>query len=129
MALHHQSQRPPGRILVVDDEASIRTMLMQFLEQAGFEVRTCQDGQTALKVFATEHFDAILLDLHMPGMSGLETAAVMRQRNPTIPIALMTAMAGALDPEDAICAGISHVFAKPFNLRELTNWLPSIPSR
>lgn len=129
MALNHQPQRPQRRILVVDDEASIRTMLLHFLEQACFEVRTCQDGQTALQAFATEHFDAILLDLYMPGVNGLELAAIMRQQNPTIPVALMTAMASALDPEDAIRAGISHVFAKPFNLRELANWLPSIPSR
>jgi DNA-binding response OmpR family regulator len=130
MDLNYQPQdHLRRRVLVVDDEASIRAILIHFLEQEHFEVQAAQDGLAALKACDTEHFDIILVDLHMPGMSGLETAAAMRQRYPALPIALVTAMASTLDTEAVIRAGISQVFAKPFDIKELASWLKSVRSR
>ena len=115
-----------GRVLVVDDDPAIRTFLTDFLEQLNFLVRAVPNGATALDVFHTEPFDLILVDLQMPGMTGLEVAAEIRKTAPHIPIALMTGTYNTLDHEAIIQAGINHTFAKPFNLDDLSLWLSSL---
>jgi len=69
----------------------------------------------------------ILVDLQMPGLSGLDMAAEVRQTNPSIPMALITATPMAVPPVALKQTGISRVFVKPFNLEELLAWLKALP--
>ena len=82
------------RILVVDDEKATNTLSAEYLRLAGFEVVSCFDGESALKVLASDPaFDLILLDKRMPGMGGLETGKVVKSdpRTAKIPIILLSA--------------------------------------
>jgi len=115
------------RILVVDDEPAVRVFLAAFLEQYEFAVRTAPDSTSALALLQAEPVDVILVDLNMPGISGVEMAVEVRRINPHIPIALITGTPAAVQPVTLKQTGISLVFAKPFNLDELLAWLRSLP--
>jgi DNA-binding response OmpR family regulator len=101
-------------------------LLTEFLEQQNFEVCARSDGLTALGTFHAEHFDLILVDFQMPGITGLEMAAEVRKTDPHIPIALITGTTVGLEPQAIVQAGISRVFPKPFSLDELSSWIRSL---
>ena len=109
------------KVLVVDDDRSLRELLADYLEMAGFEVRTAPDGRAGLNALGKCHFDLILTDYRMPGMTGLDMAAVVRQTNSTIPIILITGDAYELESEAVARAGITRVLAKPLKMNELLN--------
>lgn len=109
------------KVLVVDDDPLMRELMADFLEAVGFEVRTAQDGRAGLNALGECHFDIILSDFRMPGMSGIEMAAVVRQTDPVIPIILITGDAYALESEAVARAGITRVLPKPLKLNELLN--------
>lgn len=115
------------RVLVVDDESAIRVFLAAFLEQYEFTVRTAPDGASALALLQAEPVEVILVDLHMPGISGLEMAVEVRRTHPHIPMALITGTPGAIQPTTLKQARISRVFTKPFNLEDLLAWLRALP--
>jgi CheY-like chemotaxis protein len=124
-----RSQEQPGRrgcILVVDDDAAVRAVLAEFLEQQHFEVHTAEDGEQALRLFRTVLFDVIFVDFQMPGMTGLEMTAAVRRTHPHIPIALATGTANSLDMDMVTRAGITRVFQKPFDLETLSSWMRSL---
>jgi DNA-binding response OmpR family regulator len=114
-------------ILVVDDESGIRALLTTFLERYGFAVRSAPDGASALALLRTEPVDVILVDLQMPGISGLDMAAEVRRTNLYVPMALITATPMAIPPMALRQIGISRVFVKPFDLEELLAWLRTLP--
>lgn len=116
-----QLQGTRKKVLVVDDNSSLRELLADFLERVGFEVTTAQDGQAGLDAIEKCHFDLILADFRMPGMTGLEMAAVVRQTNPAIPIILITGDASTLEPETVARVGITRVVPKPLTVHELLN--------
>ena len=115
------------RVLVVDDESAIREVLATFLEQYEFAVHTVPDGASALALLQTEYVDVILVDLQMPGISGLEMALEVHKTNPYIPMALITGTPMAIQLATLTQAGISRVFAKPFDLEALVAWLQALP--
>jgi len=90
---------PRRKILVVDDEPSVRTVLAKNLRGAGYGVSTCDNGAAALSVMQQEgaDIDLVILDITMPGLDGLETRARLRERQPTLPILLSSGY-----PEDAL---------------------------
>jgi DNA-binding response OmpR family regulator len=123
------SQKRPnlrGRVLVVDDDPAVGAFLAEFLEQQAFEVRIAQDGARALTLFRAEPFDLIFVDFQMPGMSGLEVAAEVRQSHLHIPIALVSGTAKTLNADLVMRAGITRIFQKPFDLDVVTNWIRSL---
>ena len=123
-----QDLRPPhGRVLIVDDDPGVRAFLTEFLEQQDLAVCTAQNGAQALAIFGRESFDFIVVDLLMPGISGLEVAAAVRQTHPHIPIALVTGTVNALNTEALKHAGVTRVFQKPFDLEALQSWIRSLP--
>ena len=128
--LRVSSNRQPAlrrHVLVVDDELAIREFLATFLAQYEFAVRTAPDGASALALLQTEHVDVILVDWHMPGISGLEMAMEVHKTNPFIPMALITGTPRAIQPALLRQAGISRMFAKPFDLEALVAWLQALP--
>ncbi len=115
-------------ILAVDDDDRLRELLRKYLTEKGFMVSTASDAADARNKLATIDFDLIVLDLMMPGESGLELAGDLR-RTSAIPILMLTAMA---EPDDRITGleqGADDYLAKPFEPRELLLRINSILRR
>ena len=109
---------PLGRILLVDDDADVRSITAAMLNDAGFDVQEASSGAAALD--ALERADGrtamVVADIGMPGINGVELAAIVRRTWPALPVLLMTGYAGA----DLLRAGADHeVLRKPFNAAEL----------
>jgi signal transduction histidine kinase len=103
-----------GRILVVDDEPEVRSVLAAILEEGGHAVAEAASGAEALARCAREPFDIVLSDLSMPRMSGWELAAACRERFPAMPVALVTGWGDQLDPAQLERHQVRFVVAKPF---------------
>jgi two-component system, OmpR family, KDP operon response regulator KdpE len=109
-----------GMILVVDDEISIRRALHTTLNSLGFQTVEAARGEEALSLVRTNPFDAVLLDINMPGMTGIDTCRNMRRLFPRMPILMLTVRDSEDDKVEALDAGADDYITKPFQLRELT---------
>jgi signal transduction histidine kinase/DNA-binding response OmpR family regulator len=107
------------RVLVVDDEPEVRTVLGDLLREAGCLVTAVADGAEALVVCERERFDLVLSDVSMPGLSGWEVTARLRRRFPDIRLGVVTGWGDRLDPAQVRAAGIQVVIAKPFHAEDL----------
>jgi two-component system response regulator RegX3 len=108
----------PGRILVVDDEPSVRESVGYALEQEGFGVTLASDGEDAEAKLADAEFDLLILDIMMPGKSGLDICREVRSRSP-VPIILLTAKDAEVDKVVGLEVGADDYVTKPFSVREL----------
>ena len=108
----------PATILVVDDQASVRQLLREYLSEHGFRVITASDGQSALYTARRENPDLILLDLMMPHMDGYQFIKQFRQERQT-PIIIVTAREEESDAVLGLELGADDYVVKPFRLREL----------
>jgi two-component system, OmpR family, response regulator RegX3 len=109
---------PASRILVVDDESSVRESVGYALEQEGFEVTLAADGEDAEGKLADDHFDLLIIDIMMPGKSGLDICREVRSRSP-VPIILLTAKDAEVDTVVGLEVGADDYVTKPFSVREL----------
>lgn len=107
------------RILVVDDEESIVTLLQFNLEQSGYDVITAMDGATALKLASSEPFGLIVLDLMLPGLDGIEVCKQLRQQKILTPILMLTAKDDEFDKVLGLELGADDYMTKPFSPREV----------
>jgi two-component system response regulator MtrA len=107
-----------ARILLVEDDPSIREVTAIGLRNAGFTVETASDGREGLDRFESEAFDLVLLDVMLPRMDGLEVARAIR-RTSTIPVVMLTARADTLDVVVGLEAGADDYVRKPFEVPEL----------
>jgi two-component system, OmpR family, KDP operon response regulator KdpE len=114
------NQETAGNVLIVDDERSIRLSLRTILGNFGFEIVEAARGEEALALVRTEPFDAVLLDINMPGMGGIEVCRLMRKASPRLPILMLTVQGGEERKVEALDAGADDYITKPFQLRELT---------
>jgi two-component system response regulator MprA len=110
-----------SRLLVVDDDASIRTVLGRSLSYEGFEVTSAADGQAALQLLRERVVDCLILDVGMPGIDGLEVCRRLRQAGDRTPIILLTAYDGAGDRAGGLAAGADDYLVKPFAFDELVD--------
>jgi len=110
---------PGAKILVVDDSEEVREVLRELLSRHGYTVVTAPDGESGLVELDTRTFDMAMVDLGLPGISGLEVARRLKERWPTTPVALMTGYGDRLGADDAQTKGIDFVLAKPFSLDQL----------
>jgi two-component system phosphate regulon response regulator OmpR len=110
-----------ARILVVDDEADIRFVVESLLVSRGHWVATAVDGPAALGRLAGEQFDLVVLDVMMPGTSGLEVLQTIRAdgRLRTLPVLMLSAAGAADDRMRASDRGADDYVAKPFDVEEL----------
>lgn len=79
------------KLLLVDDEEAIRMIYREEFESDGYEVVTAADGPSGLQCFRSTHPDLVILDIHMPGMNGVEVLRLMKMENATIPVILSSA--------------------------------------
>jgi two-component system response regulator MprA len=107
------------RILVVDDEPAVRQALARALALERYEIALAEDGEQALDLLATGDYEAVLLDIVMPGISGLELCRRMRDGGNRTPVLMLTARDAIDDRVAGLDAGADDYLAKPFALREL----------
>lgn len=107
------------RILIVDDDVRLRTLLQRFLEDKGFVVRTAHDASQMDRLLERELFSLIVLDFMLPVEDGLEICQRLRQSGMKIPIIMLTARGGDADRINGLNAGADDYLAKPFNPNEL----------
>ncbi|MCE7793375.1 response regulator transcription factor [Salipaludibacillus sp. CUR1] len=107
------------KILIVDDEESILTLLQFNLEQGGFKVTEAMDGKQALEKAMKEEFDLIILDLMLPEMDGLEVCKALRQNKILTPILMLTAKDDEFDKVLGLELGADDYLTKPFSPREV----------
>lgn len=107
------------RILVVDDESTIRTLIEYNLSQEGFIVDTAEDGDEALQKAEGQDYDLILLDLMLPGRDGLAVTKTLRQEKNATPIIMLTAKDSETDKIVGLELGADDYVTKPFSVKEL----------
>jgi CheY-like chemotaxis protein len=115
-----QAARPSARVLVIDDERSVRELLVDILASAGHVPLSAADGASGLALLErVEPLDLALLDLGLPGMSGWDLAARLRAERPELPLVLITGWGDRLDPAELARSGIREVIAKPFQTEQV----------
>jgi len=118
-------------LLVVDDDARLRDLLRRYLSENGFRVTVAANAQEARANLASFAFDLIVLDVMMPGESGLDLTAALRRNggSPGLPILLLTAMGEPEDRVNGLERGADDYLAKPFEPRELVLRIRNIIER
>jgi DNA-binding response OmpR family regulator len=112
-------QNPAPRVLIVEDEAPIREGLVTLFDAQGFVVQSVGDGLAAIEVAASGGFDAVLLDIMLPGMDGLSVLRHLRSRSDTVAVLLLTAKGAEDDVVRGLEAGADDYVTKPFGIHEL----------
>src|SRR3954463_1354280 len=110
-------ERPP-RILLVDDEQPIQTLLSFPLQRDGYEVVVAADGREALARYEEQRPDLVVLDLMLPRMDGLEVCKRLRAKGETVPIIMLTAKSEEIDKVLGLELGADDYITKPFSMRE-----------
>lgn len=106
------------KILVVDDDVDVLRVLQLFLERAGYEVTTVDDGNEAVARYSAEPHDLVITDIVMPEKEGIETIADLRALNPSLPIVAISG-GGRIGAQDYLTwvkrCGVEHTFIKPID--------------
>lgn len=107
-----------GRVLVVEDDRTVRETATLLMERAGLLVTAVDDGQKAVEIVAKSHFDLILLDVMLPSLDGFQVCRIVRQHS-QVPIVMLTARAETADVVTGLELGADDYVTKPFNGAEL----------
>jgi DNA-binding response OmpR family regulator len=118
-----------ARILVVEDESNLAQGLLFNLQAEGHEVRVAADGDSALEFLQRERFDAVLLDVMLPGRNGFEIASTLRAEGNYVPILMLTAKGRPEDIVQGFAAGADDYLPKPFDLNVLLARLSALLRR
>ena len=116
-------------ILVVDDDQAVRDSLQRSLQYSGYDVASASDGVEALGHLSANRTDAVIMDVMMPRLDGLETTRVLRAQGNDVPILVLTARDAVGDRVDGLDAGADDYMAKPFALDELLARLRALTRR
>jgi putative two-component system response regulator len=114
-----ESEGQASRVLVVDDMEAMRLALVKCLHMSGYEVIAASSGGEALDLLRTQHFDLLLTDQTMPGLSGLELTDAVSRMHPDMPIVVLTGHTDVELAKDSLQRGASDFVTKPVNIREL----------
>ena len=118
-----------GNILVTDDDSDLRRVLRMTLDALGFTVAESSNGEAAIGAVGRRRFDAVLMDVNMPGMGGIEACRQIRKNNPQLQILMLTVRDGDADKVQALDAGADDYITKPFSIPELAARLRSAVRR
>jgi two-component system KDP operon response regulator KdpE len=108
-----------GKVLIVDDEPSIRRALRTTFGTLGFDIAEAVTGEQALPLLVAANFDAVLLDVNMPGMGGIQACREIRRQFPRLAVLMLTVRDDEDDKVEALDAGADDYVTKPFPIREL----------
>ena len=108
-----------ANILIIDDEETIRDSCSQVLKKEGYSVKTAEDGIEGLQIFREEFFHAVLLDLKLPGIDGMEILSRIKEENPKTSVIIITGFASIDSAVEAIKKGASDYLPKPFTPEQL----------
>ena len=106
-------------ILIIEDEPRVASLLMNGLEENGYQTMVAYDGLMGLRLFQAHTFDLVISDIVLPKMDGFELTKEIRKSNPRIPILMLTALGSTNDKLDGFDAGADDYMVKPFDFREL----------
>lgn len=107
------------RILLAEDEKDLNEVIVKTLEKSGYSVDSCLDGREALYYLENTEYDAAILDIMMPGMSGMEVLKAIRSRGSTLPVLFLTARDSVSQRVEGLDAGADDYLVKPFAFDEL----------
>ncbi|MBI3587222.1 MAG: response regulator [Ignavibacteriales bacterium] len=108
-----------NRILVVDDEDALRTVLSSELEGEGYKVNTAADGAEAITILKSQAFDLILLDIKMPNVDGFEVLKFVKDNHPTTKVIMLTGFADLKNAIESKKLGAEDFVSKPYDLVDL----------
>jgi DNA-binding response OmpR family regulator len=117
------------RVLVVDDDPTVSDVVRRYLERAEYDVTLAVDGAAALTAVAAERPDLVVLDLMLPGIDGLEVCRRLRERDPDLPVIMLTALGDESDRVLGLSLGADDYVTKPFSPRELVLRVQSVLRR
>src|SRR6476661_8426869 len=117
------------RLLVVDDDRALRDVLRRALTLAGYDVRLAESGASALAEVAGSAPDAVVLDVGLPDIDGLEVCRLLRREGNRVPILMLTARDAVADRIDGLDAGADDYLVKPFDVDELKARLRALVRR
>ncbi len=120
---------PKRRIVIIEDDPSLREALRYNLASEGYDVGTAEDGAVGLELARDADADLVILDLMLPGMSGLDICRALRQGGSVVPIIMLTARDTELDRVVGLEVGADDYITKPFSMRELLARVASILRR
>lgn len=115
-----------SKLLIIEDEKSLARFIELEMQHEGYETTVATDGRSGLQLALSESWDAILLDLLLPELNGLEVCRRIRQSNKTIPIIMITARDSVLDRVSGLDSGADDYIIKPFAIEELLARLRSL---
>jgi two-component system, OmpR family, KDP operon response regulator KdpE len=118
--LTDNSAIPEGKVLIVDDEASVRRALHTTLLNIGFEIGEATSGEEAIELCRIIKYDAVLLDINMPGKGGIDTCVELRRMRPSLAILMLSVTDDYEKKIQALESGADDYVTKPFHMRELT---------
>jgi two-component system, OmpR family, copper resistance phosphate regulon response regulator CusR len=107
------------KILIVEDDARIAQNISKGLTEKGFETEVAYDGLIGSKIAHNQQFDLVILDINLPSMNGYEVCRNIRQRDPNVPILMLTALGETEDKIEGFGVGADDYIVKPFDFREL----------
>lgn len=107
------------KILLVDDEMEFVTTLAERLRMRGFQPETATDGEGALNLFNSSEVDVVVLDVFMPGISGLDVLKEMKKMKPEVPVILLTGHGATKEGLEGMSHGAFDYLMKPINIEEL----------
>ena len=116
-------------ILLAEDDSNLGFVVQDNLKSNGYQVTLCPDGETALRTFASEHFDLCILDVMMPKKDGFEVASTIRDVNKEVPIVFLTAKTMQEDKVKGFTLGADDYITKPFDFQEFILRIESILRR
>ncbi|OGR96507.1 MAG: hypothetical protein A2V88_09625 [Elusimicrobia bacterium RBG_16_66_12] len=115
------------RVLVIDDQESVRSFLSRFVSRLGFEVSSVESGSRAVELVKSEGFDLYFIDMRMPGLNGLETLRGIRRIVPSAAVVVMTGYADEELLAGVRAEGVIDILAKPFDLGRLRAIVAGLP--
>ena len=109
----------PSYILLVDDEANVRTVFSDVLKRAGYRVKVVEDGHEAIKELEQKTYNLALVDLRMPKMGGIQVLESLKKIKPELPVIIYTGYGSVTTAVEAMRKGASNYLSKPFSPEEL----------
>jgi DNA-binding response OmpR family regulator len=118
-----------ARVMVVDDDVTVREVVVTYLRAAGYDVGEAADGESALADLRDERADLVVLDLMLPGIDGLEVCRRIRAKGDDVPVIMLTALGSETDRVVGLERGADDYVTKPFSPRELVLRVESVLRR